>query len=65
MAFGQGAFDPDSLASIGTTLLTGCFSLGLLYTIYPSVKKILINLAHRSPHTIPEQLTMNQGSLAG
>ncbi len=63
MAFGQGAFDPDSLASIGTTLLTGCFSLGLLYTIYPSVKKILINLAHRSPHTIPEQRTMNQGSV--
>ena len=36
-----GAFDRDSLASIGTTPVTGCFSLGLLYTIYPSVKKIL------------------------
>ena len=39
MAGGQGPFDRDSLASIGTAPVTGCFSLGLLHTIYPSVKK--------------------------
>ena len=41
MAGEQGAFDCDSLALRDATPSSGYFSLGLLYTIYPSVKKIL------------------------
>ena len=43
MAGGQGACDHDSLALRDTTLSSGYFSLGLLYTRYPSVKKNLKN----------------------